>query len=74
MPRRATDNAQALAAFIALKAEIDVVLARLQALSAEHFNAIPDVVTWGHVGTLEHCRAWLPEITGSAFREREHAG
>ena len=74
MPCRATDNVQALAAFIAAKAEIDVVLARLQALSAEHFNATPDEVTWGHVGMLEHYRARLREIADSAFREGEHAG
>jgi hypothetical protein len=42
----------ALAAFIARKTEIDIILARLTALSGEHFNTAPDEVTWGHVGTL----------------------
>lgn len=74
MPRRATDNTQALAAFLSAKVEIDTMLARLQALSAEHFNATPDEITWGHVGTLEHYRTRLREIADSAFREGEHAG
>ena len=42
----------ALAAFIGKKAEIDEMLARLQALSDDHFNAHPDEVNWSHVGTL----------------------
>jgi hypothetical protein len=47
-----SDNSMALAAFIARKTEIDIILARLTALSGEHFNTAPDEVTWGHVGTL----------------------
>ena len=50
--RRATDNAKALDAFIAAKAEIDVMLARLQALSDDHFNFDPDAVNWGSVGSI----------------------
>ena len=30
------------------KAEIDRMLARLQALSAEHFGYSPDEITWSH--------------------------
>jgi len=63
----------ALAAFIGKKAEIDEMLARLQALSEDHFNTHPDEINWGHVGTLNHYRAKLREITDSAFREGEHA-
>ena len=63
----------ALAAFIAKKAEIDTMLTRLQALSDEHFEANPDEIHWGHVGTLNHYRAKLREITDSAFKEVEHA-
>jgi hypothetical protein len=37
----------ALNAFIGKKAEIDEMLARLQALSDDHFNAHPDEVNWG---------------------------
>jgi len=63
----------ALNAFIGKKAEIDEMLARLQALSDDHFNAHPDEVTWGHVGTLEHYASLLKRITDSAFGEGEHA-
>ena len=38
-------------AFIAKKAAIDTMLARLQALSAEHFNTHPDEVHWGMSAT-----------------------
>ena len=63
----------ALAAFIDRKAEIDAMLARLQALSDDHFNAHPDEINWGHVGTLEHYASLLKRITDSAFGEGEHA-
>jgi hypothetical protein len=36
---------QALAAFAQRKAEIDAMLARLQALSADHFGYSPDEIT-----------------------------
>ena len=39
-------NDKALAAFMARKAEIDTMLARLQALSDEHFEASPDDIHW----------------------------
>jgi hypothetical protein len=45
------DNTQALDAFIAKKAEIDAMLARLQTLSDEHFNWSPDEIDWGHLWT-----------------------
>ena len=63
----------ALAAFVGRKAEIDTMLARLAALSDDHFNASPDEVNWGHVGTLEHYAGLLRQITDSAFEEGEHA-
>lgn len=44
------------------------------ALSAEHFECSPEDVNWGDVGTLEHYRARLREITDMAFREGEYAG
>lgn len=68
-----TTNDAALAAFIARKAEIDAMLERLAALSADHFDFSPEDVNWGDVGTLEHYRARLCEITDMAFREGEHA-
>ena len=63
----------ALSAFMAKKAEIDEMLARLQALSADHFNAHPDEINWGDVGTLEHYARLLKRITDSACCEGEHA-
>ena len=60
-------------AFIAAKTEIDAMLARLVAHSADHFGYSPDELNWGHVGTLELYRARLREISDMAFREGEHA-
>lgn len=62
-----------LAAFMEKKAEIDEMLARLQRLSDDHFNAQPDEINWGHVGTLEHYSSLLKRITDSAFGEGEFA-
>lgn len=66
-------NDAALDAFITAKTEIDAMLARLGALSADHFDYSPEDVNWGHVGTLNHYRARLREITDMAFSEGEHA-
>ena len=74
MTRRAQDNTKALDAFLAAKFEIDAMLERLAALSADHFETSPDEINWGHVGTLSHYRDKLREITDMAFREGEHAG
>ena len=73
MTRRATDDPQAPDAFLAAKFEIDAMLARLAALSADHFETHPDEINWGDVGTPNHYRARLREITDSAFGEGEHA-
>ena len=73
MTRRAQDNTKALDDFLAAKFEIDAMLERLAALSAEHFETSPDEINWGHVGTLNHYRAKLGEITDMAFSEGEHA-
>jgi hypothetical protein len=64
---------QALAAFVAKKAEIDATLTRLQALSDDHFGYSPDEVTWGHVGTLGYYAELLKRTTDMAFNEGEHA-
>jgi hypothetical protein len=50
--RKSPDNSEALAAFIARKTEIDTILTRLAALSAEHFDRAPDDISWSAVGTL----------------------
>ena len=54
MMRKPRDNSQALAAFMAKKAQIDAMLIRLTDLSADHFDVSPDSLHWGHVGNLEH--------------------
>jgi hypothetical protein len=61
-----TTNDKALATFIAAKTEIDRLLADLAALSANHFHANPDEITWGHVGTANHIRERLKEIASFA--------
>ena len=71
--KRNKDNSQVVSAFIAKKAEIDTMLARLTALSAEHFNTDPDTLHWGHVGNLEFYASQLRRITDAAFHEGEHA-
>jgi hypothetical protein len=71
--RIARSKEQALAAFVSTKAEIDAMLPRLQALSADHFGYAPDDVTWDHVGTLEHYAEMLKRVTDSAFKEGECA-
>ena len=63
----------ALDAYIANKIEIDTMLARLKALSDDHFNVGPDEVDWADVGTLAHYAELLKRITDSAFKEGEHA-
>ena len=63
----------ALDAYIAKKIEIDTMLARLTALSDDHFNVAPDEINWGHVGTLAHYAELLKRITDSAFKEGENA-
>jgi hypothetical protein len=63
----------ALTAFLGKKAEIDDMLARLQALSDDHFQTHPDAINWGDVGSLEQYAHLLKRITDSAFNEGEHA-
>lgn len=73
MHKRHTDNSKAFAAFLAKKAEIDTMLERLVGLSADHFNADPETLHWGHVGNLEFYASQLRRVTDAAFREGEHA-
>ncbi|MFO7856320.1 MAG: hypothetical protein R6V44_14110 [Paracoccaceae bacterium] len=54
---------------LARKAEIDGMLARLKALSEDHFDAHPDELTWADVGSLGHVRERLREICDFAFSE-----
>ncbi len=73
MTRRAQDNTKALDAFIGKKAEIDAMLARLQALSDDHFNFDPDAVNWGSVSSISSVASDLQKITDFLFGEGEHA-
>ena len=72
-PKTSTQE-KAMAAFLAKKAEIDERLARLQALSDDHFEVGPDEVTWSHVDEVAHYADLLRQITDMAFNEGEHAG
>ena len=71
--RAARNQEAAVDAFMAKKAEIDEMLARLQTISDDHFGASPDEIHWGHVGSLDHHAALLKRITDAAFKEGEHA-
>jgi hypothetical protein len=73
MTTKTRNNDKALAAFIARKAEIDTMLARLQGLSEGHFEANPDEINWGHVGELADMSKNLREICDRAFQEGEYA-
>jgi hypothetical protein len=73
MRKKPTGDGKALAAFIARKTEINAMLARIKALSDDHFHADPDILHWGHVGNLEHYAGLLKRITDAAFKEGEHA-
>jgi hypothetical protein len=66
-------NQDALAAFVARKAEIDAMLTRLQALSDDHFGYSPDEITWSHAEGLAHYAGLLKRITDMAFNEGDHA-
>lgn len=64
---------RALAAFVVRKGEIDTILARLTALSAEHFNRSPDSITWGDVGSLSDYLKGLRQVSDAAFQKCEFA-
>ena len=73
MTTKTRNNDKALAAFLTRKAELDTMLARLQALSDEHFHASPEEIHWGHAGDLADISKTLREITDQAFQEGEYA-
>jgi hypothetical protein len=62
MAERKEPNAEALAAFISRKAEIDRLLEQLLAYSHEHMNLAPEQVHWGHVGELDDRLACLRRV------------
>ncbi|MFZ1414293.1 MAG: hypothetical protein WAS73_06910 [Defluviicoccus sp.] len=71
--RRQFSNDEALAAFVARKAEIDAMLERLAALSDEHFSVGPDDVSWGDVGNLGFVAERLRQACDFIFKEGECA-
>ena len=71
--RATASNDKALESFLATKAQIDQMLARIQTLSDDHFDTDPDAIHWGDVGTLNHYSSLLRQITDSAFSEGEFA-
>ena len=56
-------NDAALAAFMRAKAELDALLARITAASADHVGTTPDRVTWGDAGSLGFVTERPKEIT-----------
>jgi hypothetical protein len=73
-PQKTCNQEKALNTFLARKAEVDERLARLQALSDDHFELHPDDVNWSHVDHVAHYANLLKQITDMAFNEGEHAG
>lgn len=52
----------ATAYFIARKDEIDQLLARIAAKSANHFHTDPNAIHWGDTGSLDHAAHTLREL------------
>lgn len=71
--RRHFSNDEALAAFVAAKAEIDAMLERLAALSDDHFGVAPEGVSWGDVGDLGFVAERLRQACDFIFKEGECA-
>ena len=67
------NNGPALSAFLDQKNEIDRLLERLQAASADHFGRHPDEVTWADRDTLDAYRRILRMLADRVFKEGEHA-
>jgi len=44
----------ALTAFVAKKAQIDELLQKISAASADHFGVGPNQINWGHTGSIEY--------------------
>ena len=63
----------ATAAAAASKLEIDALLARITAASADHFSVDADTANWGHAGTLAHIAGLLREAADIADQSGEYA-
>lgn len=65
---RASNQERSLAAFMARKAKVDELLARLQRASEDHFGADPDRVLWCEAGSLaevEQCLQHAVDFIGA---------
>lgn len=73
-----TNKEKALNEFLAVKADIDEMMERLnqqlQAESDNHFGVDPDDVSWAHVGDLQHLRGKMRELTDFVCKTGEYAG
>ena len=67
------NNSDALAAFIVRGTEIDTILTRLTALSADHFKYTPDAITWADVGTFGRYLQRFRNVSDAALLEGEYA-
>ena len=56
---RPSNQERSLAAFMARKAKVDELLARLQRASEDHFGADPDRVLWCEAGSLAEVEQYL---------------
>ncbi len=66
--RRATDITAALDAFIATKAEIYAMLARIADLNDPHFKASPGEIHGCYVGDMRCTASQLREILDACFK------
>ncbi len=71
--RATRSQKRSLAAFLAKKAEFDILLAELQQASADHFGADPETVLWGEAAWLSDATAKLKNIADQHFRRGEYA-
>ena len=63
----------ALNLFLHHKANIDALLAEIATASSNHFDADPDAINYGHVGTLADIQTRLGEIADMIARRGEYA-
>lgn len=62
MAKQQNQRAQALQTFMATVGEIQLVLAAIGEAADDHFDVMPDEVTWANVGDVQRTLAGLKEI------------
>ena len=63
----------ALDKFLELHGDVEKLLARLTDAQANHYDALPDDVTWANVNELEHVENELIELVDFVYQEGEYA-